>query len=89
MSKYSLLNQGHMTKKMDKIMKFVNLQFWEQLFKTLRKVFFRNKSNILEYHILDSIIKGKQHTAENIKKLISHKNSVTIQNAAWQKNHGT
>ena len=25
-----------------------------------------------------------QHTAENIKKLISHKNSVTIQNATWQ-----
>ena len=68
-----------MWKKMEKVMKFVNLQFWEQLFKTLRKVLFKDKSNILEYHILDPSIKGKQHAAENIKKLVSHKKTVTIQ----------
>ena len=40
---------------MEKVMKYVNMNFWEKLFRTISKLNFGKKpQNILDYHIMDT-----------------------------------
>ena len=55
---------------MEKVMKHVNLTFWEKLFNPIRRLnFAKNTKNILDYHIMDANLHGR-NKPETIKQII-------------------
>jgi hypothetical protein len=71
--------------KMEKIMKNVNLNFWENLFKTIRKTFYnKTVENSLDHHILYAKIPGNKQKPPKINQIMMPSNKITIQNPLWQ-----
>ena len=81
-----ITNSGARTwHRMSKIMKYIGLYYWEDLFKTLKKLFFlKEETNPLNYHIMNTEICGKQRKHESIKQILMPKEQMCIQNPIWQ-----
>ena len=69
---------------MEKTMRYVNLTFWEKLFSTIRRLNFpKNVKNILDYHIMDADLHGR-NKPETIKQILMPRSTVSILNPIWQ-----
>jgi hypothetical protein len=66
--------------KMEKIMKHVNLRFWENIFNTIRKTI----ENPLDLHIMDVEIPVSKQQPTKINKIMMPCTNIIIQNLKWQ-----